>query len=75
MSRIGVTIEGGLLAADLVERIALGDKTVACQKPKFFGLNVGRLSAETQTAFSATRIYWAGFKLRRFAAKRLVSVP
>ena len=65
MSRVGITVEGGLLAADLVERIALGDETVAGQKPKDFGLEVGRLSAEIQAAFSAARVYWEGFKLRR----------
>ena len=65
MSRVGITVEGGLLAADLVERIALGDETVAGQKPKDFGLEAGRLSAEIQAAFSAARVYWEGFKLRR----------
>jgi hypothetical protein len=65
MSRVGITVEGGLLAADLVERIALGDETVAGQKPKDFGIEAGRLSAEIQAAFSAARVYWEGFKLRR----------
>jgi hypothetical protein len=65
VSRVGVTVEGGLLAADLVERIALGDETVAGQKPKDFGLEAGRPSAEIQAAFSAARVYWEGFKLRR----------
>jgi hypothetical protein len=34
MSRVGITVEGGLLAADLVERIALGDETVAARSRK-----------------------------------------
>jgi hypothetical protein len=65
MSRVGITVEGGLLAADLVERIALGDETIAGQKPKDFGLEAGRLSAEIQTAFSDLRPSWEGFKRRR----------
>jgi hypothetical protein len=65
VSRVGITVEGGLLAADVVERIALGDETVTGQKPKDFGLESGRLSAEIQAAFSAACVYWKGFKLRR----------
>ena len=65
MSRVGITVEGGLLAADLVERIALGDETVAGQKPKDFSLEAGRLSAEIQAAFSDLRPSWDGFKRRR----------
>jgi hypothetical protein len=65
MSHIGITIEGGLLAADLVERIALVDETVPGQKPKDFGLEAGRLSAEIQAAFSDVRVFWDAFKRRR----------
>jgi hypothetical protein len=65
VSRVGVTVEGGLFAADLVERIALGDTNVPGQQPKDFGLDAGRLSAEIQSAFSALRVFWEGFKLRR----------
>jgi hypothetical protein len=65
MSRVGITVEGGLLAADLVERISLGDETVTGQKPKDFGLESGRLSAEIQAAFSDLRPSWDGFKRRR----------
>ena len=65
MSRVGIIVEGGLLAADLVERIALGDETVAGQKPKDFSLEAGRLSAEIQAAFSDLRPSWDGFKRRR----------
>jgi len=65
VSRVGIIVEGGLLAADLVERIALGDETVAGQKPKDFGLESGRLSAEIQAAFSDLRPSWDGFKRRR----------
>src|SRR6516165_9463362 len=65
MSQVGITVEGGLLAADLVERIALGDETVTGQKPKDFGLEAGRLSAEIQAAFSDIRVFWDAFKRRR----------
>jgi hypothetical protein len=65
MSRVGITVEGGLLAADLVERIALGDETIAGQRPKDFDLEAGRLSAEIQSAFSDLRPFWEGFKRRR----------
>ena len=65
MSRVGITVEGGLFAADLVERIALGDETVTGQKPTDFGLEAGRLSAEIQAAFSDLRPSWDGFKRRR----------
>jgi len=65
VSRVGIIVEGGLLAADLVERIALGDETVAGQKPKDFSLEAGRLSAEIQAAFSDLRPSWDGFKRRR----------
>jgi hypothetical protein len=65
MSRVGIIVEGGLLAADLVERIALSDETVAGQKPKDFRLESGRLSAEIQAAFSDLRPSWDGFKRRR----------
>jgi len=72
VSRVGVTVEGGLLAADLVERIALGDETVAGQKPKDFGLEAGRPSAEIQAAFSAPE---STGKASSFAAKRRASAP
>jgi hypothetical protein len=65
VSRVGIAVEGGLIAADLVERIALGDETVPGQKPKDFGLEAGRLSAEIQAAFSDIRVFWDGFKRRR----------
>jgi hypothetical protein len=65
MSRVGITVEGGLLAADFVERIAVGDESVPGQKPKDFGLEAGRLSAEVQAAFSDIRVFWDAFKRRR----------
>jgi hypothetical protein len=69
MSRVGIIVEGGLFAADLVERIVLGDETVAGQKPKDFGLETGRLSAEIQSAFSDLRLFWDSFKRRRTYSK------
>jgi hypothetical protein len=65
VSRVGITVEGGLIAADLIEHIALGDETVPGQKPKDFGLEAGRLSADIQAAFSDIRVFWDGFKRRR----------
>jgi hypothetical protein len=65
VSRVGVTVEGGLFAADLIERIALGDTNISGQQPKDFGLDAGRLSAEIQSAFSDIRLFWDGYKRRR----------
>jgi hypothetical protein len=65
MSRVGITIEGGLLAADLVDRIALGESGVPGQQPKDFEIEAGRLSAEIQAAFSDIRVFWDAFKRRR----------
>jgi hypothetical protein len=52
VSRVGITVEGGLLAADLVERIAAGDEGVKGQQAKDFEIEAGRLSPEIQAAFS-----------------------
>ena len=65
MSRVGITVEGGLLAADLVERIAAGDTALPGQQAKDFGFEAARLSAEIQAAFSDIRAYWESFKRRR----------
>ena len=65
MSRVSITVEGGLLAADLVERIALGEAGGLGHQPKDFGFETGRLSAEIQSAFSDIRSYWESFKRRR----------
>jgi hypothetical protein len=65
MSRVGITVEGGLLAADIVERIGLGDAGVPGQQAKDFGLGAARLSAGIQSAFSDLRLFWDGFKRRR----------
>jgi hypothetical protein len=65
VSRVGITVEGGLLAADLVERIAAGDDVVKGQQAKDFDIEVGRLSAEIQAVFSDIRVFWDAFKRRR----------
>ena len=65
MSRVGITVEGGLLAADLVERITAGDEGVKGQQAKDFELEAGHLSAEIQAAFSDIRVFWDAFKRRR----------
>jgi hypothetical protein len=65
VSRVGIIVEGGLLAAELVERIALGDEAVKGQQAKDFDIEVGRLSAEIQAAFSDIRVFWDAFKRRR----------
>ncbi|MBV8739438.1 MAG: SAM-dependent DNA methyltransferase [Alphaproteobacteria bacterium] len=75
MTRAGITVEGGLFAADLVERIAQGDSGVAGQDAKSFGLDAARLSAEIQSAFSDIRQGWEFFKRRReFSHASLVTM-
>jgi hypothetical protein len=65
MSRVGITIEGGLFAADLIERIALGEEGIKGQSARDFDIEPGRLSAELQSAFSDVRQAWEVFKRRR----------
>jgi hypothetical protein len=65
VNRAGITVEGGLLAADLVERIATGDDGVKGQQAKDFDIEAGRLSAAIQAAFSDIRVFWDAFKRRR----------
>jgi hypothetical protein len=75
MTRAGITNEGGLFAADLVERIAQGDTGVAGQDAKSFGLDAARLSGEIQSAFSDIRQAWEFFKRRReFSQASLVTL-
>jgi hypothetical protein len=75
MSRVGITIEGGLFAADLVERIAKGDTDVPGQDAKSFCLDAARLSAEIQSAFSDIQQAWGFFKRRReFSQASLVTL-
>jgi hypothetical protein len=62
-----ISIEGGLLPADLLDQIA--DGTATGQRPADFGLEGGRLADVIQAAFSDTRAYWDAFQ-RRLAAGR-----
>jgi hypothetical protein len=65
VSRVGIAVEGGLFAADLIERIALGEESIKGQRAKDFDIEVGRLSGEMQSAFADVRQAWEGFKRRR----------
>jgi hypothetical protein len=56
MMRLAITIEGGLIASDLVEQVAASPQDVAGQRPADFGLD-GRLSDEIQKAFSDALIH------------------
>jgi hypothetical protein len=69
VSGVGITVEGGLLAGHLVERITAGDDTVKGQQAKDFDIEAGRLSAEIQAAFSDIRVFWDAFKRRREHAR------
>ena len=69
MSGVAVAIEGGLFAADLLERIAAGSEGVDGQRPQDFGLAAGtRMSDEIQDAFSRAVSHWTTFQRRRLAA-------
>jgi hypothetical protein len=63
---------GGLLAADLVESIALGDENAAGQKPKDLCLEAGRLRGEIQAAFLPPEFLG---RASSFAAKTLGVSP
>jgi hypothetical protein len=68
MPFVSVTVEGGLLPSDLLERIATGEG--AGQRPDDFGLPAGRrLTDETQAAFSDVCAFWDAFQ-RRLAHSR-----
>lgn len=68
MSRITVTVEGGLLPDDLLERIA--DGSAPGQRAADFGLATGRLSDEIMRAFSDAQSYWTAFKHRHERASK-----
>jgi len=68
MSRVTVTVEGGLLPDDLLERIADGSAT--SQRAADFGLASGRLSDEIMRAFSDAQSYWTAFKHRHERASK-----
>src|SRR5437016_4701770 len=70
MAYVAVTIEGGLLPADLLERVAAGEG--AGQRAEDFGLS-GRLSDEVQAAFSDIRTYWDFFGRRRAHSRESVT--
>jgi hypothetical protein len=56
MAYLAITIEGGLIASDLVEQIAATPQDVPGQRPVDFGLDA-RLSDEIQKAFSEALIH------------------
>lgn len=63
MAHLTITIEGGLIASDLVEQIAATPQDVPGQRPVDFGLGA-RLSDEIQKAFSEALINWNAFNAR-----------
>lgn len=64
MATDAITVEGGLFAADLLERMAAEPDAIEGQKPAHFNQS-GRLSEEIQSTFSAARRYWETFQSRR----------
>ena len=65
MSYTTITVEGGLLPPDLLDRIATDDNSISGQKPADFGLSAGRrLPDEIQRTFSDARVHWDSFTRR-----------
>ena len=65
MSYATITVEGGLLPPDLLDRIATDDNSMSGQKPADFGLSAGRrLPDEIQRTFSDARVHWDSFTRR-----------
>jgi hypothetical protein len=63
MAHVAITIEGGLISGDLLERIAATPDAVEGQRPGDFGVE-GRLSEEIQGAFSEAGAHWVSFQAR-----------
>lgn len=76
MAHVAVTLEGGLFAADLLERIAATPDAVEGQRAKDFALEGKRLGDVIQGAFSDVRSYWDAFTHRRerAPAERITTV-
>src|SRR5258708_4075763 len=68
MAHVAITIEGGLVSGDLLERIAATPEAVDGQRPSDFGIE-GRLSEEIQSALSDAGAYWTALQARRHRAK------
>jgi N-6 DNA Methylase len=68
MAYVAITIEGGLISGDLLERIAAEPNKVDGQRPADFGVE-GRLSEEVQSAFSDAATYWNAFQARLHRGK------
>ena len=65
MSHATISVEGGLLPPDLLDRIATDDNSISGQKPADFGLPAGRrLPDEIQRTFSDARVHWDSFTRR-----------
>ena len=65
MSFVAITIEGGLLAADLLERLGAAPDGVEGQRGHDFGYFGPRLTEEIQAAFADLKSYWTTFQARR----------
>jgi hypothetical protein len=68
MAHLALTVEGGLIASDLVEQIAATPQDVSGQRPADFGFD-GRLSDEIQKAFAEALIHWKAFAARLARAR------
>ncbi len=65
MSYATISVEGGLIPPDLLDRIATDDNSISGQKPADFGLPAGRrLPDEIQRTFSDARVHWDSFTRR-----------
>jgi hypothetical protein len=64
MAHVAITIEGGLLSADLLERLGSLPEEVLGQRPADFGLDGARLSEEIQATFSDVQRQWQTFEGR-----------
>lgn len=65
MTSVAIAVEGGLIAAEVLDRIASQPDQVPGQKPAEFGLVRARLSDEIQAAFSDARAFWDAFQRRQ----------
>ena len=72
MAHVAITIEGGLVGGDLLEKIATTPEAVEGQRSADFGVE-GRLSEEIQGAFSEAGAHWASFQARLRRGKERVT--
>lgn len=69
MAFVTITVEGGLFAADLLDRLAAKPEDLPGQRAADFGKAGQRMSEEIQTAFADAKNYWDVFDRRRETGK------